>query len=108
MNIVIYIQFKQISGIFLQMQADMISSLITAQCGPTPQGIKNLLGTAEYPQTNKGLSLVICSSGPQIILINSIKYLDLLIISSCYNLPRSKQNMFPEMLNASEAAYRII
>lgn len=86
MNVAIYIQFKQFSGIFLQRQADMISFLITAQCGPTPQGIKHLLGAAEYPQTNIGLSLVICSSGPQMLLINSIKYFDLLNISSHYNL----------------------
>lgn len=71
MNVASYLQFKWINGIFLQRQADIISSLITvvnisatSQYGPAPQGIKHLLGADEYPQTNIGLSLLICSSGP--------------------------------------------
>lgn len=107
MNIAIYIHFKWIHGIFLQRQTDTISSLITvvkisatSQYGLLSQGIKHLLRADEYPLTNTELILVICSCNPQMLLINSIKYLDFLIISPCYNLPRPKRNMFPEMTNA--------
>lgn len=93
--------------IFLQGQTDIISSLTTAvkisatsQHGLVSQGIKHLLGADEYPLTKIELILVICSCNPQMLLINSIKYLDFLIISPCYNLPRSKRIMFPEMTNA--------
>lgn len=106
MNIAFYIHFKWIHGIFLQRQTDTISSLITlvkisatSQYGLVPQDIKHLLGADEYPLTKIELILVICSCNPQMLLINSIKYLAFLIISPCYNLPRSKRNMFPEMTN---------
>lgn len=107
MNIGIYTNFKRIHGVFLQRQNDTISSLITvvkilatSQYGLVSEGIKHLLGPDEYPLTKIELILVIWSCNPQMLLINSIKYLDFLTISPCYNLPRSERNMFPEMTNA--------
>lgn len=98
MNIAIYIHFKLIHGIFLQRQNDTISSLITevkisatSQYGLISQGIKHLLEADEYPLTKIELILVICRCNPQMLLINSIKYLDFLIISPVIIFPDQRE-----------------